>query len=192
MNNTNFEKNSELIVYLDMDGVLVDFDKGFSKLSNGLQLTEYAKQVGTQQARNSYLDAGSQFWEELEWIHGGKDVWNTASGLFERVCILSSTGTSDPTKGQVVRDGKLKWLKTNIPVLSEAQIFIVPGKHKKQEFSNKHSILVDDIATTIQEWNSRGGYGILHQAERYKKTLEDLEDLATPIKIGDLAKRYKT
>lgn len=41
----------------------------------------------------------------------GREVWDTASRLFERVCILSSAGTIDPTKGEVVRQGKIQWLK---------------------------------------------------------------------------------
>lgn len=194
MNNTVPEKskNNELVVYLDMDGVLVNFEGGYLQLSKGLPLKEYAHQFGDQSARDNYLNAGVQFWAGLEWIRGGREVWDTASRLFERVCILSSAGTTDPIKGEVVRQGKLQWLKKHIPSLPEERIFIVGGKHRKQEHASRNGILVDDVPSTIQQWNAKGGYGILHHDGSYKKTLEELEDLAKPIKLGEIAKRYQT
>jgi hypothetical protein len=127
----------------------------------------------------------------LDWIHGGKELWDASSRLFERVCILSSAGTTDEEKAAVVASGKRVWLKKNIPSISDNRIFIVPGKHRKQEYASKDSILVDDVAVTINQWNSKGGYGILHNSNSYKKTIEDLEDIARPIKLSEIVKRFK-
>lgn len=71
-------------------------------------------------------------------------------------------------------------------------IFIVGGKHRKQEYASRNGILVDDVASTIYQWNVKGGYGILHHSENYKKTLEELEDLANPIKLGEITKWHRT
>jgi len=102
-------------IYLDLDGVLVNFDKGYKKLSNDISLGEYAKLYGKQPAKEIFFNAGPKFWEDLEWISGGKELFNVTSDLFKQVFILSSTGTSDELKSKVVETGKRNWLKTHIP-----------------------------------------------------------------------------
>lgn len=184
-------KNTDYVLYLDMDGVLVDFQGGYIKISGGKTLQEYAMAENESAARETYLKEGSSFWANLGWIHGGKELWDAASHLFEKVCILSSAGTTDIEKAAVVAAGKREWLKNNIPSLSSDRIFIVPGKHRKQEYAAKDAILVDDVAVTIKQWNAKGGYGILHNSKNYKKTIEDLEDISRPIKLSEIVKRFK-
>ncbi len=191
MNDTTPYKNTEYTLYLDMDGVLVDFNGGYKNLSNGMDLQQYAKNFNDEAAREKYLQAGSKFWADLEWIHGGKELYDAASLLFERVCILSSAGTTNEERGAIVTAGKLEWLKKNAPTIPTNRVFIVMGKHRKQEYAAKDSILVDDVAVTIKQWNDKGGYGILHNAKNYKKTIEDLEDISRPIKLSEIVKRFK-
>lgn len=184
-------KNKDYILYLDMDGVLVDFEGGFKRMSGGMNLKQFAQANSDQAARNQYLEAGMTFWTGLDWIQGGKELWDASIRLFDRVAILSSAGTTDEAKAEVVEMGKRTWLKKNIPSLMPERIFIVRGKHRKQEFAAKNSILVDDIGVTIKQWNQAGGFGILHNSAHYKKTVEDLEDVAGPIKIAEIVKRFK-
>lgn len=184
-------KNSQLILYLDLDGVLVDFDDGYKKLSGGFGIRHYVQQVGEPTARDTFLKAGSDFWENLNWIHGGKALWEAANSLFENVNILSSAGTTDAQKANVVASGKRKWLKKHLPELNDDHIFIVPGKHRKKEFASRDSILVDDIAITIQEWNSNGGFGILHNSATYKKTINELKTISSPISLAELVNQIK-
>lgn len=185
------DKNHEYTLYLDMDGVLVDFNGGFKQISNGADIKKYAQANGEEAARKQYLEAGIKFWSELAWQEGGKEVWATASRLFERVCILSSAGTTDPVKAQVVEAGKLQWLAKNMPSMPKNNIFIVRGKHLKQQYASRGSVLVDDVSKTIKEWNAAGGYGVLHNYQHYKKTIETLEDIARPIKLSEIVKRFK-
>lgn len=185
------EKNDDLTLYLDMDGVLVDFKNGFLRLSSGLDLSKYAQTFGEPAARDRYLKAGPSFWTNLEWINGGKEVWDAASSLFENVCILSSAGTTDEEKAEVVEIGKRAWLKKNIPSIPDNKVFIVKGKHMKQQLAARDAILVDDVPETIRQWTAGGGYGILHSSVNYKKTIEELEDLSRPIKLSELAKRIR-
>lgn len=183
--------NNEYILYLDMDGVLVDFEGGFIKLSNGLKSSDLYKKYGSRAIQQYILSTGSDFWVDLEWISGGRELWDVARKLFTRVYILSSAGTSDVDKGRPVVNGKMMWLKKNMPDMPESNIIIVPGKHKKQLYSSKESILVDDMPDTIKKWNANGGYGILHSAERYKQTIETLEDIVRPLNLTEILKRIR-
>lgn len=165
-------------IFCDMDGCLTNFNKGYKKLSNDISLGKYAELYGKQPAKDVFLNAGSKFWEDLEWIEGGKELFNAASSLFKHVCILSSTGTSDETKSKIVDAGKRNWLKVNIPSISPENIFIVKGRHLKQEHSNSNSILVDDLEDTVKSWNERGGVGIVHDYNNHQLTIEKLKELA--------------
>lgn len=172
-----------------MDGVLVDFDNGYKKMTNGLDIKSFSELHGKDVAKNTFLTAGVKFWAGLDWIQGGREVFDTATKLFKTVKILSSAGTTDPEKGNMVIEGKREWLKKNIPSFPLQDAYIVGGRHLKQSYASKNSILVDDMAETIQQWNAAGGNGILHHASSYKKTIETLEDLSRPIKLTELVKR---
>lgn len=184
-------KNKDYILYLDLDGVLVDFDGGYRKLSQGRSIQETAAADGEDSAREKYLKAKADWWANLDWIHGGRELFNASDKMFEHVCILSSAGTGDPEKGKAVVEGKIRWLAKNIPSMDASRTFIVFGKHLKQERSAKNAILVDDVAITIEQWNARGGFGILHKSNDYKKTIEELYDIASPISLAEMVKRFK-
>ena len=173
-----------------MDGVLVDFNQGFADIYYSIQgkMDPKAKE---EEARQLYTEAGAQFWVDLDWEEGGKELWNVASNLFETVGILSSASAKTMERFEVVTEGKMGWLKKNIPELPEDHVFIVGSKSQKQNYADKLSILVDDKAPTIQQWNAKGGYGIVHKASQYKKTIEALEDIARPISLAEIVKRFR-
>lgn len=184
-------KNKDYILYLDMDGVLVDFEHGFFKLSSGIDFKRYSEMYSLDGAKKRYMKEGIAFWENLEWIHGGKEIWETSVKLFENINILSSTGKQDQKMSDVVREGKLLWLKKHIPSISENNVFIVNGRIFKQKYATKVGILVDDAPDTIQQWNAAGGFGILHRSGKYKHTIEELEDIALPMNLSGIVKRFK-
>lgn len=184
-------KNTEYTLYLDMDGVLTDFDKGYTDLYYSVihgHMTKDEKKIA---AQREYVKQGAQFWIDLPWMHGGKELWNAAHNLFETVCILSSAQAKTKERGEAVTAGKKAWLKTHIPEVPDNQIFIVMDKTQKQDHSHKMAILVDDREDTIQMWQSKGGYGILHDSRQYKKSIEELEDIARPISLSEIVKRFR-
>lgn len=183
-------KNTEYTLYLDMDGVLVNFDGGFVKIANGMTLKQYADVYGDPASREKFLKAGVDWWANLDWIQGGKEIWDTANRLFSNVQILSSAGSTDPIKSEMVIQGKREWLSKHLPSLPKESIHIVLGKHRKQEYASKDTILVDDVPATIKEWIAKGGFGILHSHKSYKKSIEQMEEIAKPIRLSEIAKRY--
>ena len=187
--------NETYILFLDLDGCIVDFDKGYKKLSGGLKIRQVANNKGEAKARSVFIDAGSKFWEDLDWIDGGRELFNTASRLFKNVYILSSSGTTDESKAAIVEKGKRTWLKQHIPSIDADHIFIVRGRRLKEKYSAPNSILVDDMADTVQAWKESGGIGILHNYLDYHKTISELENLALNtghIKLKELISSLKS
>jgi phosphoglycolate phosphatase-like HAD superfamily hydrolase len=183
-------KKSEYILYLDMDGVLVDLRGGYEALGRKVDALGVNHDARKDAIWQAYLDDGSQFWAELGWECGGQAVWDTARDLFERVYILSSTGVrNDPTgRGKIVDEGKRMWVKKNLKGMPDENVFIVRGKEFKKAYANKMSILVDDAAVTIEQWNNSGGFGILHDSAHYKNTLETLIEIAAPTSLMEIMK----
>jgi 5'(3')-deoxyribonucleotidase len=182
-------KNSDSILYLDMDRVLVDFDKSYEQLTGGLSLRAYSKKVGDRKAHDIFLEAGTKYWADMDWIQGGRELLAAAENLFSNVWILSSAGTTSPELAKTVIAGKQEWLKRHVPSIPMSKVLIVLGRHRKKEYAAKNAILVDDMPDTIESWNKKGGDGILHSHLTYKNSIEALEDLAKPIKLSELAKR---
>ena len=56
--------NTEYQVFLDMDGVLVDFEGGFQTLF-GMSPEESNKKIGKDKTANLFLDRGSSYWVNL-------------------------------------------------------------------------------------------------------------------------------
>jgi hypothetical protein len=52
--------------------------------------------------------------------------------------------------------------------------YFKPAKFK-HEFSGKNRILIDDRADTIENWNAKGGIGILHTSAN--NTIKQLKQL---------------
>jgi len=178
--------NKTYTVYLDMDGVLVDFQKSYNNLPGGTRIKSNSAEQDVSKAREKYLTAGPKFWADMDWIHGGKELFQVAAAQFQSIKILSSAGTTDIEKGKPVIEGKLQWLSRHLPSISRDNIHIVYGSHRKAEYATPNAILVDDLSSTIKAWNDKNGIGILHDAKYYKKSIDALEKLAKPIKLSEL------
>ena len=170
--------NTKHQLFLDLDGVLVNLEKGFLTKSNDLDFHAASEKFGRTYIRHMFATVGSDFWRDLEWINGGQTLWNTAKVLFKHVYILSSTGNTDVSKGISIYEGKMNWIKKNIPERDIKNVYIVNGRHRKQEYSHGSSILVDDLPESIGQWDSNGGYGIVHDHRNYIKTIEELKELS--------------
>lgn len=162
MKNKNEIQEIKRTVYVDMDGVLADFNKGFYNLT-GLAVDA----VTDVEMWNSIQAYGKdKYFSELEWMPGGKDLWNFVTQNFLQVKILSALGKSDLIDGHTTK-GKMIWLRHNLPALRQEDIILVKDKHRKRHYSQPGDIIIDDHPIVIDEWAHKGGIGILH------KTLAD-------------------
>ena len=151
-------------IYCDMDGVLVDFMKGADAAVGG-------SFVNTKKAeRWDKVHQVKGFWENLDWMPGSKRLYQLIIKYDSH--ILSAYTSRNP----ISRTGKMKWLVKNTS-FKKSNINLVFRSHK-QKFATtdeKPNILIDDYDKNIQEWESKGGIGILHTD--VGKTINELKRL---------------
>jgi 5'(3')-deoxyribonucleotidase len=146
-------------IYVDLDGVLCAFKKGFKIISGGINV----KDISEEELWKIIEDYGKdKFFYTLPWMDGGKELWNFIVDNFVEIKILSSIGSSHSDNDLTIK-GKTGWLNKNIPLLREDDIIFVSSKHKKRQYSAPQNIIIDDDISNVKEWNESGGIGILHK-----------------------------
>jgi hypothetical protein len=141
-------------IYLDMDGVIADFDKKYKELYKIAP-----RDADTYKTFDKFFTtfiAERQF-AKLDLMPDAMELINYLRSLPMPTEILSST--SSERRDAEIREQKVEWLhKHNLTF----PINLVPGKRLKRNFSNPSSILIDDTAQNIDQWRAEGGIGILH------------------------------
>ena len=151
----------EFKIYCDMDGVLVNFDKGYFQLT-GIDSTE--------DLPNNHMfwdpinKAGYDFWFNLEWMPDGKRLWKYISKYNPE--LLSA-----PSRQEDSRVAKHDWVNKELPGV---HLILRSAKHKK-DFAGPKNVLIDDRLDNIQGWRDAGGIGIHHV--NTKHTIDQLKVL---------------
>jgi len=156
------EDTSELFtIYLDMDGVIADFDKRFTELA-GMGPREYEDSFGTEKFWD-FIDNkhGVKFWTGIEWMPEGQKLYNFVKQFDHK--LLSAPSRNDASK-----IGKRMWAKKNTPGTQ----LILAAAVNKQNYADKSNILIDDREKNIQQWKDAGGIGIL-----FKSTDQVIDEL---------------
>jgi hypothetical protein len=149
-------------IYSDMDGVLVDFEKGYEKLT-GIDLKGEYRPDG-EDFWKPIEQAGVGYWAGLEWMSDGKQLWSYLKP-FNPVLL------SAPSRSQSSRIGKHVWVKHKLPGTK----LILRYASQKQELATPESILIDDRQVNIDQWEAAGGIGILHTST--DNTIKQLKQL---------------
>ena len=156
-----------ITLYLDMDGVLCNFDKAYKALRTGAE-------DNPKRFRAAVMDY--KIFEDLEMMPDTRELLNHVSKLNVKIEILTSTGTHDPFQGNAAKYQKHHWLdKHNIPYKAN----FVRSKPEKAEYATPTSILIDDSLGCIKPFEFAGGHGILHTAA--KKTITELDNIILQI-----------
>ena len=171
----NFGKTHEMIyeglktevkekyeIYCDMDGVIVDFERGYEELTGKDIRGNHVK--GDGDFWQPITDAGVEFWAKLKWMPDGKQLWDYIKK--HKPSLLSA-----PSREESSRIGKHIWVENNIPGVN----LILRAADKKQEFASPNAVLIDDRADNVQRWKDAGGVGIHHTSA--ENTINELEKL---------------
>jgi hypothetical protein len=146
-----------------MDGVLVDFEKGYHALT-GIHTKQYVK--GDTSFWKPLSEAGAEFWANLPWMPDGKELWRYIKRY--KPNILSAP-SQDPSS----KVGKEAWLQINIANQFKKAYFY--NRANKKLFAGPNHILIDDMQQTIDEWNEASGIGIFHTSA--VNTIKELKKL---------------
>jgi len=141
-------------IYLDMDGVIADFNKRYKELF-GIE----PKDATTYKEFEKFflqLIADGHF-ATLELMPDAFKLINHLKSLPIETKILSST--SSESKDEAIRTQKLKWLETHNITFEP---ILVPGKRLKRQYATPTSILIDDTESNIKQWTEDGGIAIHH------------------------------
>lgn len=154
-------------IYCDLDGVLVDFKKGFHELT-GMETKNIRDQnlfvsIFYYALINKNINE-KDFWANLDWTHDGQELWDYIHTYSP--CVLTAP-MYNPELGEDVRysidqnrcmQGKSIWVQ-RLKNLKEVHF---KESEKKSDFAGKGLILIDDREDIIESWIDRGGIGILH------------------------------
>lgn len=152
-------------IYIDLDGVLCDFNSRFESLFGEKPLMDYPV-VSNNAKKKRYKQEFKEFIEGRNFatLDPMPDFYQAVSFINKiskktPTYILSSTATEEHYKE--ISHQKKEWLKKY-----DIHIFpiFVPGKILKQKFSAPGKILIDDTLSNIVQWNNRGGIGIHHKS----------------------------
>jgi len=153
------EEEGKYKVYLDMDGVLADFDKRFTDLA-GMGPREFEDQYG----KNRFWDFIDEEHKLKFWV--GIPVMPGAQALVDYVRPYDYELLTAPSRKKESRLGKSLWVRNHIKdVFGSKPIINFRQAKEKQNVKpqlSKFDILVDDRADTISRWNAAGGTGILY------------------------------
>lgn len=155
------------IIYLDMDGVLADFDSGAKELVGTSWRTEIVK------PNWGKLGEYPSLFSLLTPMENAKELFLKCCEITEdidRVQIL----TALPNKVIITHavEDKINWAHRYIH--PEIKVNFGPYAQDKQNYV-KHSedMLIDDMEININQWRNKGGKGILHFS--VEETLKFLE-----------------
>jgi len=167
------ESSGKYRLFCDLDGVLVDFDRGFIALPNnkeGLTPKEYEAKHGKDSIWPMIDALGESFWTNLQWMKDGRELWDYIK-QYDPI-ILSA-----PSRHPGCFTGKSKWVKQHLgidqdPVTdpnnfsAETRFILANHKHDyvkpAEDLLKKHPVLIDDFSKKLEKWTKAGGTGILH------------------------------
>ena len=144
-------------IYVDMDGVVADFDKRFTDLA-GMSPSEFESKNG-KNAFWDFIDVKHKlaFWVGIPPMSDAQSLMDYVSKHdYEMLTAPSIKKESLMGKGLWMRNWTKKGLFPTKP-----KVNYKPAKNK-HHFAAPNHILIDDKQSTIDSWNAAGGIGILH------------------------------
>ena len=144
-------------IFLDMDGVIVNF-RG--------QCEKYECINGNKVNWETVHRGGTEFWEEMEWLPEGKELYQWILKLCKQenidLFILTSVNFTD---GKI---GKMNWLKNNTKIDKHHIIITNLGK-EKEYYADENSVLIDDFKKNCEAFAKGGGQFVKYETPRQTK-----------------------
>lgn len=146
-------------IYLDMDGVIADFVKGYKQL-NDMEPREAEKNKRFDHFFDEFIAAGK--FASLDLMPGARELITFLNHLYMNRSIpteiLSSTANQE-RYDEISRQKNIWLQKHGINFKPN----YVPGKRLKYKFAAPDTIIIDDTQSVIDDWRKAGGIAIWHK-----------------------------
>ena len=97
-------------IFCDMDGVLTNFRDAFKKINpEGLDPDVHEAKYGKGSIWPYITEQGTAYWENLEWLPDGQQLWNYLQQY-------NPTILSAPSRHWSSKTGKMNWINANLGI----------------------------------------------------------------------------
>lgn len=143
------------VIYLDMDGVIANFNKRYEELFN--IKPEKADRSGIFGRQFDYFIAEGHF-ATLEMMPDAARLIEFLRKAPVPTQILSSTARED--SHDEISKQKMIWLQTHGITFTPN---FVPGKRLKKNYAKPDAIIIDDTESVVDKWIDAGGLAVWHK-----------------------------
>lgn len=158
-------------IFLDMDGVLADFDKRANEVLRTDNHYKYDFVHGAEVYWHNINTRAPNFFAELELMPDAMTLLNAVWN--EKLAVLTALPKSNPIR---VKAQKETWVALNV---REDLKVIACTTFEKPNYCQEGDVLIDDRAVNRPAWQSKGGRFILHtSAEDSVAQLREMKVIA--------------
>jgi hypothetical protein len=156
-------------LYLDMDGVLANFDKRAEAILGTNNIYKY-----------EFIWGPEKFWTE---INKHEDFFLSLELMPDAYELYTAVYHLDPviltalpkTGAERVRSQKEAWVELNLSINGKVPKVIACKTHEKPLYCLPEDVLIDDRAVNRDAWRKAGGHYIVHR--NASESLQQLEYL---------------
>lgn len=172
-----YENDTTFRIFVDLDGVLVDFEKFAAEhiIEKHINIDQVQAHLAQRGAKNDFWKAVNRWVKKGHLFFGAMDPMEDAFVLWDYIkeyfpTILSATGHV-PHASTEKRD----WVKRHLGDTTAGMALFVRAASEKCQYAAPNHILIDDRKKAIEPWIEAGGIGILHTSAA--DTIEQLKKL---------------
>ena len=173
-------------IFCDMDGVLVDQHRQLAKIV-GMTEEQYYNHIDTLNSHDKNAFIFDLIYKSIE-VEGFINAPPTKefesllkiinfaldNGIEVEILTSCMSESTDEIFEEIKRQKKI-WLRDHD--LNHIHHNFSRGASKKPDFCDEGIVLIDDFERTINTWNDKGGYGILHIQGDINHTLKQLNSI---------------
>ncbi len=157
-------------IYLDMDGVLADFDRGMMELCG----MDMSKQDTTDPDERTWMwelvRRTDHFYARLPLMPHAQELFARTYGRYGDRCEILTALPKPERQVLTAHDDKIAWVRQYLS--SQIVVHTVQRESKKDFARGPGYILIDDFSKNITAWQEAGGTGI-HYTD-YQKAVNEL------------------